>query len=434
MNKFASNITSKTFSVLYAFLLLLIIFILKNYIYSVPENIFLFVLFVYFLIVSIYLFSRFLLTIFYHFFKGKYFNIKKKYEPKISFVIPVYNEEKDIENTIKKCFDSNYPKRKIEVVVVNDCSTDGTKKILNSLKKNYKNLTIIHFNKNQGKRHAGYRAIKESSGEIIIHIDSDSYIHKEDIKKMITPFGVSDNIAAVTGCALPSNKNKNFVVRMQHLYYFFSFNTIKTSESLTDGILCCSGCGSAYRKSILLKIIDEWLNEYFLGKPVTWGDDRSLTGRVLKLGYDAIYLDSVRVYTIVPDSFRVLVKQQIRWKKSWIVNAIFLVKYISIKRPFSFLLNYLPTLIISFVAPFIAFYLVYYSLFFSSDSNGIIYSIRYFIGIVMVFSLFLTFYFWKSKFKDFYFIFFWATLNVTFFVFLIFISLATIQNRGWGTR
>jgi hypothetical protein len=121
---------------------------------------------------------------------------------------------------------------------------------------------------------------RRARGEIIIQLDSDSYIVPGTFRKIIEPFRNS-RVGAVCAHADPANPDENTLTRMQAAYYFFSFRLLKAAESTFLRVFCCSGCSSAYRRDIVLPILDQWLGEKFLGLPTTWGDDRALTNRNL---------------------------------------------------------------------------------------------------------------------------------------------------------
>jgi len=352
------------------------------------------------------------------------------YEPCVSFVIPCKNEEGCIRNNIEKCFEVNYPKKKIEVIVINDGSTDGTILILKSLKKEYgERLIIVDWKVNKGKRHGMAEGFRLSRGEIIVQLDSDSFIEPKDFRKVIRPFE-NAKIGAVCAHADPTNANLNFVTRMQAAYYFMSFRVLKAAESTFMSVFCCSGCSSAYRKCIVLPILDDWLNENFLGAPVTWGDDRSLTSWVLKLGYGTIYIDDVQAYTIVPSTWKQLYKQQLRWKKSWIINSIFTSKFLWRRNPFMALFYFFPLVIIGFLTPFIAIYsLVYLPIVFHQLPYV------YIISCLLITALFVVFYkmFGRDN-KHWPYLFFWSLFNILFLSYVMFIAVIKIQDRGWGTR
>src|SRR4030042_2154342 len=217
---------------------------------------------------------------------GRKNSFKKElnYEPVVTFIIPCKNEEKVIAETIANCFQVSYPKEKIEVIAINDGSTDRSGEIMKSMAGKYENFTVIDWAENRGKKHAMAEGFRRARGEIVIQLDSDSFIDPASFKKIVEPFR-NPEIGAVSAHTDPKNADRNFLTKMQAAYYFMSFRILKAAESTFLTVFCCSGGASAYSKRVWLPIIDEWLAETFLGLPVTWGDDRALTSRILKQGY-----------------------------------------------------------------------------------------------------------------------------------------------------
>ena len=254
--------------------------------------------------------------------------------PTIDVIIPAYNEGKVIYDTVSSVMASDYPKDKINIVLVNDGSSDDTQTYINAAIEDYGSgiITKVNFKKNRGKKEAMGAGIRRTKGEYIVFIDSDSVIVKNCLKEIIRPFYKSkNNIGAVCGQALPMNSSTNQLTMMQHIRYFNSFRTTKGLESLLGFISCCPGCCSAYKRTALEPILKSWLNQRFLGSKCTFGDDRSLTNFILKQGYDTVYNQKAIVYTMVPETIKKYSKQQLRWKKSWIRESL-IVQSIAWKR------------------------------------------------------------------------------------------------------
>jgi hyaluronan synthase len=253
--------------------------------------------------------------------------------PTIDVIIPAYNEEKSVYDTIKSIVNTNYPKDKINIIVANDGSTDNTQfeveRAVVDFGKNNK-ITFLNHKKNSGKRTMMYKGVKSTEGEIIVFVDSDSYLTKNSLKQIIKPFAKSEKIGAVAGHARVFNKNENNLTRMQEVLYFNAFRTAKAAESLFGTVTCCSGCFSAYRRVAIMPIIEEWLNQKFLGVKCTYGEDRGLTNLILRSGFDTVYNQKAITYTVVPNNFKGYIKQQLRWKKSYahenLVMCTFLLK------------------------------------------------------------------------------------------------------------
>ncbi|MEK7510962.1 MAG: glycosyltransferase, partial [Patescibacteria group bacterium] len=351
------------------------------------------------------------------------------YEPTVSFVIPCKNEGPAIEKTIRKCYEADYPPHLLEVIVINDGSTDNTREVLYSLMPRYPDLVIVDWADNRGKRHGMAEGFKLAKGEIIVQLDSDSYIEPSTFRELIEPFR-DPSIGAVCAHADPENADQNFLTKMQAAYYFLSFRILKAAESTFFAVFCCSGCSSAYRKSVVLPIMDTWLAERFLGKPVTWGDDRALTNWVLKQGYRTIYTDKAQAFTICPDNFKQLFKQQARWKKGWFVNSIFASKFIWKRQPFVAFTYFFPLILITLVTPFMATK----ALVIQPLTTGT-FPIFYIAGVFLVAAVITTFYRYVARENKYWpYVFAWSAMNMVVLSFVLFYAMATIQNRKWGTR
>jgi len=382
--------------------------------------------FVYSIFVTTFVLSRVMGSFFYNNDNNKWKD--NNYEPTVSFVIPVKNEESVISKTIAKCYDVDYPKDKIEVIVINDGSTDNTLKEIENAKKIYAGLTVIDWKINKGKRYGMAEGFKNAKGEIVIQLDSDSYIERSSLKTLVRPFQDGE-IAAVAAHSDPQNPNENLLTKMQAAYYFISFRVMKASESLFDRVFCCSGCCSAYRKDLVLPILDKWVNETFFSKPVSFGDDRSLTNRLLKAGHKTIYLNNAQAYTIVPNNIRQFTKQQIRWKKSWFINAVFLSQFIFKKNKFVAITYFIPLIIVSLLTPFIAFRAIII--------NPLIYHVSpmfYIVGIFLLSSLLAIINLIFRQDKNWKYIYMWTFLGIAFTSYLMFYALFDIRNMKWGTR
>lgn len=276
----------------------------------------------YSILVAFYILSRFSLAYFYEPEKG---NFDKNYEPTISFGIPSKNEEADIRETILRIAKSKYQKDKFNIIAINDGSTDNTLREMLAAKDIAKkmgvNVKVVDWKVNKGKRKGMAECVKRSKNEIIIFIDSDSFVEPDTAKELVKYF-VDTKVAAVAGHAYVANARENILTKMQSVVYYVAFKAYKSSEALFGSVTCCSGCCSAYRKSTILKILNQWENQSFLGVRCTYGDDRSLTNYLLKAGYKTLYAPEAKCYTFVPNKFKRYMRQQLRWKKSWVRETL----------------------------------------------------------------------------------------------------------------
>ena len=238
------------------------------------------------------------------------------YRPTVAIIVPAYNEP-DIAKTLVACLTVDYPKELIRVVVVDDKSTDETLWRINAVAEEYPELTVIPAPVNQGKRHAMATGIAAADDvEVYVFIDSDSQVTPDAVKTIVEYFG-DPKVGAVAGHTDVANIGRNVLTRMQAMQYYIAFRIYKSAEALFGSVMCCSGCFSAYRRDAVAPVLDDWLDQTFLGQPSTFGDDRSLTNFVLHR-WRVLYAPDAQAYTNVPEHLKQFLRQQLRWKKSWL--------------------------------------------------------------------------------------------------------------------
>ena len=251
----------------------------------------------------------FLVFIFSVFIASTFLNRKtKNFEPRVSVVIPAYNEGKNIGECLSSIFDSEYPKEKMEVIVVDDGSTDNTLKIV----KKYKNIKVLKQN-HLGKVEALNLGALNSSYEFVLTVDADTTLDKNCIKELLNPL-LDKNIGATTGNNVVKN-NKSLISSFQNVEYHFS-NLIRNSFSkvFKNGIWF-SGSLACYRKTALKKI------GFF--KKDTLAEDQDVALEMKKFGYVTLNVPSAFGYTLVPTKMSDLYKQRARW---WIGTLQSIVK------------------------------------------------------------------------------------------------------------
>src|SRR2546425_5360991 len=263
--------------------------------------------------------------------------------PRITVVIPAKNEEAVVGSVIKAVFKSDYPHSKLEVIVVDDGSTDRTWERIQRVSSDLdfsERLILIRHDGNYGKRIALASAISRAHGEIVVCIDSDSFVDREAIKLLVQPFGDA-RVAAVCGHGEAVNRDEGLLPRLQHYWYAEMFRLMKGMESRLGCVSCCSGMLAAYRRRSIMPLIIQWLSEKphtgpieleyreevfptSLGRGLTGklirspGEDRILTAFALS-GEDArvVYQSNAIVRTIVPGTLKQFLKQQLRWNRAW---------------------------------------------------------------------------------------------------------------------
>jgi hyaluronan synthase len=269
--------------------------------------------------------------------------------PSVTVVIAAKDEEQSIGRTLDYIFESDYPRDKFEVIAVDDGSSDQTGAEMDKVRIRHPGLRVVRFPVNLGKRRAMDAGIRLASGEILVFVDSDTFLRPDAIRKLVRGFA-DESVGAVCGHAFVENAEESWLTRMQEVRYYVSFRVLKAAESLFGTVTCCSGCLSAYRRSAVLEVVDEWLNQRFLGVEATFGDDRSLTNHLLRK-HRILYDCEAVCTTIAPAENRKFFRQQLRWKKSWLRESLVASGFLWRRHPVAAVFFYLQV-IISLTSPF----------------------------------------------------------------------------------
>jgi hyaluronan synthase len=319
-------------------------------------------LYLYSIVAAVFLLSRYLFASLY-----RPVPIDKDFTPPVTIIIPCFNEEEWIRRTIISCMNQDYPVDNLEVIVIDDHSTDNSvqviKRTIEELKEKagrYKVEERLHYfvqPKNVGKREAMAVGAKLARHDLLVFVDSDSFLNPFAIINLVQPFKDQD-MGGVSGRTDVANTYTNSLTKMQAVRYYISFRIMKAAEAYFDAVTCLSGPLSCYRRDLVLENMDAWLHQTFLGQRATFGDDRSMTNFILRK-HRTSYQDTAICATIVPNSYEVFLKQQMRWKRSWLRESINASKFMWKKEPFMSLCFYMGVLV-PIVAPAIVLYNLVY--------------------------------------------------------------------------
>jgi cellulose synthase/poly-beta-1,6-N-acetylglucosamine synthase-like glycosyltransferase len=242
------------------------------------------------------------------------------YEPTVTAIIPMYNEGAAIKETLQSILDSDYPTAKLRVICVDDCSSDDSYEQARSVARTSGGrLRIVRNRVNLGKRRSINRAVRESDSEIVVSVDSDVVLDRDAVRQLIKRF-TSDKIAAVGGWVDVRNKHENWLTRMQVVKYWYSYYFMKNLEWGFRRIMCLSGCLTAYRRSVLVELEPVLENRSVLGCTIKYGEDRFLTRQIVKAGWLTTMTLDARCRTFVPSTLLSYFSQQLRWRRSNIVD------------------------------------------------------------------------------------------------------------------
>jgi hyaluronan synthase len=245
--------------------------------------------------------------------------IRKDYtwQPKVSVLMPCFNEGKTVYRTIESISMSNYPADSFEVIAQDDCSVDDSYEWMLKAQRDFTNIPIrIGRNDfNCGKARTVCNALEHSNAEIIISIDSDCIFHPDAIRELTACFA-EPGIGSVGGRVGVSNPNDNVITAIQTIIYYSAFELYKIPENWTRSVCCISGCLFAIRRELLLEIEPFIRARHWFGIPVNQGEDRFLTHQTLLRGYGTYINIDALCWTTVPNRLSVLFKQQLRWRRS----------------------------------------------------------------------------------------------------------------------
>ncbi len=293
--------------------------------------------------------------------------INTSYTPSVSIIIPCFNEEEWIERTILCCINQDYPLEQLEVIVVDDCSNDNSvAKISQTIEKlkqsatHFKIASRLQFvvqEHNMGKREAMARGAKLAKNDLVVFVDSDSFLNPFAVRNLVQPFQ-DEKMGGVAGRTDVANTYTNSLTKMQSVRYYIAFRIMKAAEADFDAVTCLSGPLSCYRRSLILENLDEWLNQRFLGHKATFGDDRAITNLILRR-HRTSYQDTAVCSTIVPNEYNAFFKQQMRWKRSWLRESMLAGRFMWLKEPLMSVFFYIG-LLVPIAAPAVVVYNLMY--------------------------------------------------------------------------
>jgi hyaluronan synthase len=242
--------------------------------------------------------------------------------PPLTVVIPAYNEGPMVAQSIDSVAAARYPRERLEIFVVDDGSRDDTWEHIQAAALRYPGLvTTLRFDKNRGKRAALEAGFRHARGDIVVTIDSDSVIEADSLLAMAGPFR-NPNIGAVAGRVTVYNREGGLIPRMLKVRYALSFDYLRAVQSTYGTVYCCPGALAGYRTSVVREVLEDWVNQTFLGARCTYGEDRSMTNYILARGYDTVYQRAAIVHTIVPITYTKLCKMFLRWDRSYVREEI----------------------------------------------------------------------------------------------------------------
>jgi len=225
--------------------------------------------------------------------------------PAVSVLIAAYNEEDNLSETFRGLAAQDYP-AEVEIVVVDDGSSDGTLRCLRSLQQ--PGLHVISI-PHQGKAAALNAGLEAVSHRVLVTIDADTFLHPQALRRIVARLLQSPDCAAVAGTVLAKNSRESRFTRLQEWDYFLGIGAVKRQQSMYRGTLVAQGAFSAFRTGVV-RAARGWPNRI--------GEDIVLTWALLGEGYHVIHEPTAIAFTRVPHTFRGFFRQRQRWARGMI--------------------------------------------------------------------------------------------------------------------
>jgi hyaluronan synthase len=248
--------------------------------------------------------------------------------PTCTIIVPAFNEGRLVYDTLVSISESAYPTHKLQVLAIDDGSTDDTWEWIQRASQQLGDFVSIHRQpRNMGKRHALFWGFNQGTGDVFVTIDSDSVVDRDTLRNLVSPFIADPNCGAVAGNVKVLNADKAIIPKMLSVSFAFSFGVVRAAQSTIGSVLCTPGALSAYRRDSVLACLNDWVNQTFLGVKTDIGEDRAMTNLILKQGRHVLFQSNALVYTNIPESYRTLRKMFTRWERSNVRENIMMSKF-----------------------------------------------------------------------------------------------------------
>ena len=252
-------------------------------------------------------FSIFLLLIYFDkksFLRGEKSSTNPKKQPLVSILVPAYNEEGTILQTLESIQNIDYPKDKLDIIVINDGSSDKTEEITREYIKDKPHFRLLSH-KNRGKAASMNRALELAKGEFFACLDADSFVDPLTLKKMLSLYyNENDSRLAIITPAMKVCSPRNILQKIQWLEYIVIIFIARLTSQL-DSLYVAPGPFSIYRTDVVKKIggFDE--------QNIT--EDQEIAYRMQKNNYKIKQCFDGYVYTNAPSKIKPFYRQRRRW-------------------------------------------------------------------------------------------------------------------------
>lgn len=241
---------------------------------------------------------------------GQVLNLPQEDLPSVSILIPCRNEGKVIKKTVEKVMAMNYPAERLEIMVINDGSTDNTKEIAQQLSHDNKNVVFIDIPEKisgRGKGAALNLCLQKVKHDLIAVFDADNQPHEDSLIQLVSHLEADPNLAAATGKFRAYNKNRNLLTRLINIESVAFQWIIQAGRWFLLGISMLPGTNFVIRKSVLIEV-GGWDE-----KALT--EDTELTFRIYQKGYKVKFIPDAVTEEQEPERLSTWIRQRTRWAR-----------------------------------------------------------------------------------------------------------------------
>jgi len=231
------------------------------------------------------------------------------YRPTVSVLIPAHNEEKVIGRILQRTTELTYPKDKLEIIAIDDGSTDRTGEIMEEIAREHKHIKVFHRNVEaggKGKPEALNEGLRHAKGEIVFCFDADYYPQRDILEKMVA-FFIDPEVGGVQGRVTVLNEPETLTTRLVALERIGGYRVDQLARDDLQLVPQLGGTAVGVRRS-LIEFLGGW-------DPKVLAEDTDLTFRIYLAGYKIRYVNEAECYEEAVEDWRSYWRQRSRWAK-----------------------------------------------------------------------------------------------------------------------
>jgi len=240
--------------------------------------------------------------------------------PGVSLLIPARNEDVVLEKTLKHILSLDYPRQKMEVIVINDGSTDNTKSILDSMASQDERIKPLHLpvaSRGRGKSHALNKGLEQATYDFIAVYDADNNPEVTSLKQLILHLIANNSLGAVIGKFRTQNKKKNLLTRFINIETLGFQWILQAGRYRAFGIAILPGTNCVIRKQVLMEC-GGWDESAIT-------EDSELSVRIYQKGWKIQFVPTAETWEQEPEKLKIWIGQRTRWVRgnNYVIKKFF---------------------------------------------------------------------------------------------------------------